>query len=178
MSKIINSIRIPASRWESEDAFEELLKLLEQYKDCIDQVAFFTTHFHPPMPLDTAARHCEIIKDRVKKVKALGLSCGLNILATLGHHPERIDEALQGNWTYMTNIDGEICPGSRCMNNRAYLEEYVRPLYRLHCGVNPDFIWIDDDIRYGHIPVGFCCFCDNCISRFNHDFGYSYRNAP
>lgn len=178
MSKIINSIRIPASRWESEDAFEELLKLLEQYKDCIDQVAFFTTHFHPPMPLDTAARHCEIIKDRVKKVKALGLSCGLNILATLGHHPERIDEALQGNWTYMTNIDGEICLGSRCMNNRAYLEEYVRPLYRLHCGVNPDFIWIDDDIHYGHIPVGFCCFCDNCISRFNHDFGHSYRNAP
>ncbi len=177
MAKVINSIRVAADRWESEEEFSALLELLEEYKDCIDQVAFFTTYFHPPMPLEMAQRLCNTLVDRVARVKKLGLSCGFNILATVGHHPERLDETLQGDWTYMTNINGEVCLGSRCMNNRAYLEEYVRPLYEIHCAAKPDFIWIDDDIRYGHIPVGICCFCDNCIDRFNNDHGYTYDRS-
>ena len=177
MANVINSIRITASRWESEEAFTDLLSVLERHKDCIDQVAFFTTYFHPPMPLDTARRHCAILKDRVARVRTLGMSAGLNILATVGHHPERLDESLQGDWPYMTNIDGQVCLGSRCMNNAAFLEEYVRPLYEIHCDVKPDFIWIDDDVRYGHLPVGFCCFCDGCIERFNRDFGRHFDRA-
>ena len=174
MQKITGSIRVSADRWEDEKEFEALLSLLHEYRDSIQQVAFFTTYFHPPMPLAMAKRMCGILTDRVKRVKALGISCGLNILATVGHHPECMDEAAQGDWAYMTNIDGEVCLGSRCLNDRRYLEEYVRPLYEIHCAVHPDFIWIDDDIRYGHLPVGGCCYCQNCLDRFNRDYGYAF----
>lgn len=148
VQKIINSLRVGADRWESEEEFAALIKLLDEYRDCIDQVAFLTTYFHPPMPLEMARRMCSSLANRVTRVRELGFSCGFNILATVGHHPERLDETLQGDWTYMTNIEGEVCLGSRCMNNHAYLEEYVRPLYMIHCAAKPDFIWIDDDIRY------------------------------
>lgn len=174
MSKIINSIRVFTNLWLEEEAFASLLSELASCRDWLDQVALFTSSFHPPMPLETAKQHCEILKDRVARIRALGFSCGLNILDTLGHHPERMDEALQGSWTCMTNSDGEICPGSRCMNDPAYREQYLRPLYRLHCDVHPDFIWIDDDIRYGHLPVGFCCFCDNCLRKFNAAFHHDF----
>lgn len=173
MAKVY-SIRIGVSHWKTEEAFSSLLSTLEKHKDCIDQVALFTSDFHSPMPLSTAKIHCDILKDRIPRIKALGISCGLNILATLGHHPERLDEALNGDWTYATNIYGDTCLGSRCMNNRDYWEEYLRPLYRMHCEIKPDFLWIDDDVRAGHIPVGFCCFCDNCIAKFNKDYGYSF----
>ena len=174
MKKVIYSVRIGTGHWENDAMFEDLLAHLKKYSDCIQQVAFFTNNFHSPMTLEMAKERCTILKDRVARVKALGMSCGLNILATIGHHPERLEDSAQGDWTYNTNIDGEVCLGSRCMNNPKFLEEYVGPLYRLHCEANPDFIWIDDDVRAGHLPIGFVCFCDNCIAKFNKDYGYDF----
>ena len=174
MEAITYSVRIGSGRWESDAMFEDLLQHLTEYRDCIQQVAFFTNNFHAPMSLELAKERCDLLKDRVARVKALGFSCGLNILATIGHHPERLEDAAQGDWTYNTNIDGEVCLGSRCMNNPKFLEEYVGPLYRLHCAAKPDFIWIDDDVRAGHLPVGFVCFCDNCIAKFNKDYHHNF----
>ena len=174
MKKTMYSIRIGMHYWEDEEMFRSLLAVLEKNRDCLDQVALFTTRFHAPMPLDTAAHNCALAKDRMRRIRALGLPCGVNILATLGHHPERLDEAVQGDWPHAENIDGEPCLGSYCPNDPAYREEYIAPLYRLHCAAEPDFIWIDDDIRSAHLPVGFCCFCDGCIDRFCRDYGHHF----
>ncbi len=35
----------------------------------------------------------------------------------------------------------------------------------------PDYIWIDDDVRFGHMPIGFSCFCDNCLKIFKDEYG-------
>jgi undecaprenyl-diphosphatase len=53
------------------------------------------------------------------------------------------------------------------MNDSRFLEDYVRPTYTMLAKTNPDHIWIDDDIRCGHLPIGFGCFCDACIEKFN-----------
>ena len=174
MTKIYNSLRVSCGHWLEDENFEEFLSFIKEYKDCIEQVAFFTSYFHPPMPLEMAKEHCEIIKGRMERVREEGFSCGMNILSTVGHHPERMELTLKGNWAYMTNIDGEECVGSRCMYNQAYLEEYVRPLYEIHCHANPDFIWIDDDVRFSHYPIVFGCFCEHCMEGFNKIYGYSY----
>ena len=50
MEKITYSVRIGTGRWESDAMFEDLLNHLQEYRDCIQQVAFFTNSFHAPMP--------------------------------------------------------------------------------------------------------------------------------
>ena len=172
--EIINSIRVSVPNWKDETAFAELTAILEEYRDCVQQVAFFSSSFHPPLPLDTAREHALILRERIERIKAEGFSCGINVLSTIGHHPERMDEALHGNWRHMTDIDGKTCEGSFCPGDERYREEYVKPLYRIFCAANPDFIWVDDDLRYGHLPIGNGCFCDGCIERFNLETGRAY----
>lgn len=177
MSKIQNSVRVSHNHWYTEENFQKLLALLTDYRDCIDQVAFFSTTIHSPLPLETAAKYCDILKDRIARTRALGFSAGFNILATIGHHEENLDEALQGDkfgYRYFTDLNGVISRGSYCPADEKYLEEYVRPLYHLHCAANPDFIWVDDDLRCGHLPGSQGCFCDACIAKFNEKHGYNY----
>ena len=169
MRKIYNSVRVPPSSWQEEGAFSELLAFLGGYKDCIRQLAFFSSEFHPPLPLETAELHFRSLKDRMARAREAGFSCGVNILSTVGHHPERMDEALHGPWRRATNIDGEECPASFCPADESYLEEYVKSLYEACCAAKPEFIWIDDDVRSGHIPIGNGCFCNGCIARFNRE---------
>ena len=173
---IINSIRVSVPNWKDEAAFGELTELLKEHRDCVQQVAFFSSAFHPPLPLETAREHALVLRERIERMKAEGFSCGINVLSTVGHHAERIDEALHGNWRHMTNIDGQTCEGSFCPADERYHEEYVKPLYRIFSESKPDFIWVDDDLRYGHIPIGNGCFCDGCIERFNRETGSAYTH--
>ena len=172
--KVLNSVRVSYFYWKDESYFEELTEWLSKRHDCIDQVALFSSWFHPPLPLETAAEHAAILKKRIRTIKGMGISCGINILSTVGHHPEHLELTLKGNYPYMTNAYGEKCLGSRCMTDPSFLEEYVGPLYRLFCQAEPDFLWIDDDVRYGHIPIGMACFCDRCVETFNSRFQKSF----
>ena len=167
MERVLNAVRVSVPNWKDEPAFDALLSFLSGYQDVVGQVALFSSDFHPPQPLETAAIHAALLRDRIARVKDAGFSCGINVLSTIGHHPERLDEALRGNWRHMTDIDGETCAGSFCPADERYREEYVKPLYELYCAAGPDFIWVDDDVRYGHLPIGYGCFCDGCVARFN-----------
>ena len=54
-----------------------------------------------------------------------GYKTGINILTTIGHHNENLDNSLKGNYTYMTDINGEVCHGSFCPNDDN-MREYIR----------------------------------------------------
>ena len=174
MTGILNSIRVSVANWKDDEAFDALLSFLREYRDCVQQVAFFSSDFHPPQPLETAREHAAILRDRLRRGKEAGFSCGINVLSTLGHHSERLDEMVRGDWRHLTNIEGEECAGSFCPGDTRYREEYVRPLYEAYAAASPDFIWVDDDVRYGHFPVGNGCFCDACVARFNTRCGTSH----
>lgn len=167
---VYNSVRVPVSSWLEEAAFEELLALLGEYRDCVQQIAFFSSGFHPPMPLPLARERFALLRDRISRAKAMGFSCGINVLSTIGHHPERMDEALHGPWRHMTDIDGATCEASFCPADEDYQRDYVGPLYAMCCAAGPDFIWVDDDVRYGHVPIGNGCFCDGCLALFNKEY--------
>lgn len=51
---------------------------------------------------------------------------------------------------------------------------YIRDIYQITAKANPDYIWIDDDVRFGHMPIGLGCFCDNCLDIFSKEFGIRY----
>jgi hypothetical protein len=69
------------------------------------------------------------------------------------------------------DIRGRVSRGSYCPAG-AELLEYARKVYVALAEAEPDFIWLDDDIRLaGHGPVAMTCFCDGCLERFSKESG-------
>ena len=167
-------IRVAVENWIDPERFGELTDLLAKYPGGIGQVALFTSAVHSPLTLEELGRRAEIMKDRFAVIREKGLSPAVNILATVGHHEEDLGHTPAGNYTLMTGADGRVCRGSVCMNDGRYLCEIVIPAYRILAGTGPDAIWVDDDVRYGHIPIGNGCFCESCIALFNRENGTSF----
>jgi hypothetical protein len=167
------SFRVGVSQWISEERSNKLIDLLDKYKGVTDEITFFTSTTHAPIPLDDFRQRAEILKLRMEQVRKRGYKTGINILTTIGHHNENLDNSLKGNYTFMTNIDGLVCQGSFCPNDKN-MREYIKNIYQITALTNPDYIWIDDDIRFGHMPIGLACFCDNCLRIFGTETGVKY----
>ena len=172
--KAFISFRIGPGQSLSAERSKELFYLLEKYKGVTDEIAFFSHATHAPLPLDKAKQRMMILKERMVEARTYGYKSGINLLTTIGHHIENLDHSLKGNYTPMTDIDGNISMGSFCPNDEN-MRAYIRDLYILTAGTKPDFIWIDDDVRLaGHKPIYLTCFCDNCLRIFGEETGSDY----
>lgn len=171
--KAFISFRIGVPLWTSETRSNELLDLFDKYKGVTDEITFFTSETHAPLPLDVIRQRAVILNERMEQARKRGYRTGINILTTIGHHEENLDNSLKGDYTYMTGIDGNVSHGSFCPNDE-HMREYIRNIYQLIAQANPDYIWIDDDIRFGHMPIGNGCFCDNCLKIFEKETGRKY----
>ncbi len=168
------SFRISPQQWMPEQRFSELMALFARHPGATDEITFFTSHTHPPMPLEVVQQRCELLSERMRQARMHGYRAGINVLATMGHHDENLANSLAGNYTRVTDIQGKVCRGSFCPNDTRFLE-YVRELYRMVARAHPDYIWIDDDIRLaGHMPLGLTCFCDRCLEIFEKECGTKY----
>lgn len=172
--KFFNSIRIEYPNWISEQRFEDILKMIKKHPCDISQIAFITANVHTPVTLADMEKRIEILKKRMERARGAGLSPGIDMLATIGHHSEDLSNCLNGDYYRMTNINGKACKGSFCMTDKRYINDYVIPVYEMMAQSKPDFIWSDDDVRYQHMPVGKGCFCDGCIDKFNRMNGTEY----
>ena len=173
IEKAFISFRIGVPLWISETRCNEVLDLFDKYKGVTDEVTFFTSGTHSPLPLNVIKERTAILKGRMEKARKRGYKSGINVLTTIGHHNENLDNSLKGNYTFMTNIDGAVCNGSFCPND-SNIREYARAIYQFTTEANPDYIWIDDDVRFGHMPIGNGCFCDNCMKIFEKETGTKY----
>ena len=157
-----------------EARHDKLFEILKAYPTGIKEIAFFTNNVHSPFTLKEAERRAEKLKEYIKKAKSEGYRAGINHLTTIGHHEEDLDYTLGDKYTYMTGVSGKTCHGSYCMNDDNFINEYVIPLYKMLAKTEPVFILVDDDIRYGHMPIGYGCFCDKCIEKFNKKNGFNF----
>ncbi len=173
VDKAFISFRIGVPLWLSDKRCNEVFDLFDKYKGVTGEITFFTSFTHPPIPPDVFRQRAGILKQRMEQARKRGYKTGINILSTIGHHNENLDNSLQGDYTRMTNIDGEICHGSFCPNDEG-MREYIRNIYQLTARANPDYIWVDDDVRFGHMPIGLGCFCDNCLTIFETESGVRY----
>ena len=175
IKKAFVSFRVCSPQWGSDKCFGELLALFEKYKGITDEITFLTADTHPPLALEVVKDRAATLASRMKDVRKLGYSSGINILATIGHHEESLSASLNGEYTRMTDMEGVICRGSFCPNDSSFLKNYVVPLYREITSAKPDYIWIDDDVRlFGHMPIWPTCFCDNCLDIFETEFGVKH----
>ncbi|MDQ1318262.1 MAG: hypothetical protein QG588_1922, partial [Candidatus Poribacteria bacterium] len=174
IEKAFISFRIGVHLWINDNRFKELMQLFETYKGVTDEVTFFTSETHPPLPIKTIEERANILAERMPKVREIGYKTGINILSTIGHHNENLPNSLSDDYTRMTDLDGNVCHGSFCPNDQA-MREYIKRLYQIITLTSPDYIWIDDDVRlFGHMPITCGCFCDNCLAIFEEEFGIKY----
>ncbi len=182
MNKIIEkafiSFRIGTHQWLDDTRFNELTDLFEKYKGVTDEVTFFTSETHPPLPLNIMKDRSEILAGRMSAFRKRGYRAGINILSTIGHHNENLPNSLSGDFTNVTDIEGNISRGSFCPNDER-VRDYVRQVYDYLAKADPDHIWIDDDIRlFGHMPIRETCFCDRCLEIFVKESGRAWtRNS-
>ncbi len=174
MEKTLHGLRVAYENWEQPDRFAQLLQLLEQYDTGITQVALFSSSVHSPLTMPETARRAAIMRDRLCALKQKGYSAGINILATIGHHEEDLPHTVGAPYRPMVGSSGKVSHATFCMNDPVYLRDYVAGIYRIYAEAVPDFIWVDDDIRCGHMPIGDGCFCDDCIADFNTRHGYRF----
>lgn len=174
MKNYINSLRVAPENWIIEERFQTLLALLKKHPCNIGQVALFVYKTHSPILLSELEEQARIAEKRFVTLREAGFSAGYNLLTTIGHHNESIENSHQSDAYRMTNIHGQICQGCYCIRDLRHWEGYVKPAYTILANTNPDFIWIDDDVRYGHMPVGNGCFCDGCMKAFNDTYGHSF----
>jgi hypothetical protein len=168
------SFRIGVPLWLREERFAEVLALFDGRPGLTDEISFFTSETHPPLPLDEIARRSEILRGRMAQARQHGYRAGVNVLATIGHHEENLPHSLAGDYTHMTDLDGRTCRGSLCPQDPK-VQDYVREVYRLMALAAPDFIWIDDDVRcMGHMPIRCGCFCAACLAQFAQESGQQH----
>ncbi len=168
------SFRIGVPQWLPEARFRDLLAMFEKYRGVTDEITFFTSATHPPLPLEEIQKRARVLAQRMPEARKMGYRTGINVLSTMGHHNENLPNSLSGDYTRVTDIDGNTSQGSFCPNDPR-LQEYVRQVYQAVASAGPDYIWIDDDVRLaGHMPVFLTCFCDRCLALFEKESGTKY----
>ena len=165
------SLRVLPGHWVSDTFFERLLNDLKSCPQSFDEIAFFTDDTHSLPNLEVILGRLPMLKSRMEAVKEAGFSVGVNVLCSMGHHSENI-KYRQTGFTPLTDIDGNTSDGVFCPS-QAELHDYAKTLYGAIARVcNPEFIWIDDDMRFwGHGKTLYGCFCDDCIRRFGNEIG-------
>lgn len=174
IDKAFISFRIGAPLWMSEEGLRDLLVLFSDYPGLTDDLVFFLGGTHAAARLEFIEKQVSILPERMAMVRENGYGVGINILTTIGHHEENLPGSLSGDYCLMTNIDGMVCRGSLCPNDER-VRAYVRRLYQMLAAADPDYIWIDDDVRlFGHMPITCGCFCNNCLEVFQDECGECY----
>ncbi|MBQ0105642.1 MAG: hypothetical protein KBT47_06370 [Armatimonadetes bacterium] len=163
------SYRIETNFWRDEKHFGRLLSQLERYKDRIDEVSLFLNWTHSSMPIDYIEKFTDIAKDRIEKIKSLGLKCGINHLTTIGHHRENDAGRLLGDYSRHIFYSGEE-GGDLCVSDPKVME-YIGRTYEIIAKANPDYIWMDDDVGMTH---HYNCFCPLCLKLFGEIAGREY----
>jgi len=169
------SFRVSTHLWMEEARLRDLLGLLDRYRDTVTEVACFTGATHPPLPEHVVRERASRLAEVLPRFRALGLSAGINHLATLGHMDENLPNSLREPLQRLVDIGGAESPGCFCASDPR-MQDYLRACYTALAGARPDFIWVDDDVRLeGHNPrVGLACFCERCLADFSTQTGRTW----
>lgn len=173
IDKAFISFRISTSLWMDKQSFDNLLSLFAGFPEITDDIVLFTADTHAPLPLEMIRARANILIDRMNTIRNRGYGAGVNILSTIGHHEENLTHSLSGDYTRMTNIHSKVSQGVLCPNDEQ-ARDYIKQLYEIIVSTGPDYIWIDDDIRFGHMPIENGCFCDKCLAIFEEESGIRF----
>jgi len=165
------ALRVHLAHWYHQEHLDRLFAWLDQAPGTVDELAFFTSETHPPLPLTVMLDRAGRLREVIPQAKARGYGAGINLLAVLGHHEENLPGSLAGPYQRVVGPDGRECRGSFCPLDPGF-QDYVRQVIKALAAARPDFLWIDDDVRLaGHGPLHLTCFCERCLGAFAAETG-------
>jgi hypothetical protein len=169
------SLRVSPYQWKNPERLAETVAIMRRLRGTIGEVALFTHATHPAIPLPAAREAAAGIAQALPAFRKLGVSAGINVLATIGHLDEFAAGSLSEPWQHLVGPDGLASASCYCWSDPRVMA-YVRELYRMMAGAGPDFIWVDDDIRLvGYRQaVQLACFCDGCLRSFSGETGTAW----
>ena len=167
-------LRVSLRHWEEDEKFSVFYETMERLR-CFDEYALFDHTGHTPPPLEVMKQRIPILAKRMNELRKISRRVGINHLCTLGHADEDSINANSNAGRFFTGIDGRSTPGNFCPADEMFRENYIAPVYRMLAETNPDFIWIDDDVRLDNHGFGvhFGCFCDACFERVKKYFNFT-----
>ena len=176
MSSVL-SLRVSYLTWAVEAEFRKFCDRMRKWKT-FDEYALFTHDAHTPPPREEMLRRAELLKVRIAELRRrlpAGTRIGINQLCTLGHVDEDAGFARSHRGRLFRGLKSEGTPGNFCPCDPVWLQEYVEPVYRALAAVDPDFLWIDDDVRlHNHgKPLDNGCFCEACFARICAELGFT-----
>ncbi|MBE6657869.1 MAG: hypothetical protein E7604_05420 [Ruminococcaceae bacterium] len=158
---------------------EDFIRIVKENPGSCDEVWLATAYGFPP--LSVHREMAAALGETAEKLRGAGLRVSLQISNTIGHGQYMAARDCSGlvyDGSPVRNIvgpDGIVSRYTFCWNDpvmREYVKEEIAAYVR---EIRPHTVWIDDDLRSdNHAPVGYGCFCDDCMARFNRANGTSY----
>lgn len=163
--------RIHFKQLHTDEAYALLVDFLERHRGCFDELTIFDGYcHHGAVPMQELRENAAILGRRIKDLKARGFpDVGINVHCTLGH----IDEGYTIYGQPFQPIVGYRGDTSLACFCPEYEErkQFLREKYAMYARLSPDFIWVDDDVKFFWNGVKFGCFCPRCMERFNKKTG-------
>ncbi|MEO6846753.1 MAG: hypothetical protein ABI254_05815, partial [Chthoniobacterales bacterium] len=104
---------------------------------------------------------------RVKeRLASSGVKAGI-LIQSLIDHGERFQPLSPVSFQRIVGFDGAEVRACFCPLDKGFLD-YTRDMVTLFSKTNPDFLFIDDDVRLeNHAPVRWACACPLHVEHFN-----------
>lgn len=164
---------------KDENYYKSYLQLLKEYPKAGNSIWFASFYGFPSLQKhEVEAERLNIFAEIFRENH---IAVSLQISNTIGHG-EYIsaqdctglvyDGSLAEN---LVGADGTKARYCFCWNGK-HFREYTKKAVAAYARLHPECVWFDDDLRpSNHDPVGFGCFCDNCIAAFNKKYA---KNIP
>ena len=169
--------RIHFNQLRTGAAYHLLVDFLERHRGCFDELTLFDGYcHHGAIPMEELQENAAILGKRIADLKRRGFaSVGINVHCTLGH----IDEGytIYGQPFHpIVGYRGDKSLACFCPEHEDR-KQFLREKYAMYTRLNPDFLWVDDDVKFFWNGVKFGCFCPKCMERFNKKMGAYYTRA-
>ena len=170
--------RVGGGMWMKDESFAQMLDFFKGHR-VKGKVAMFVATGHSPGKLELLKKQIDVLKVRCAQLRALGYEAGPNILCTIGQGKEAMDlmENVPGAQR-LVGSKGDVSCCRHCLRDPVWREKYVKPLYEMLAKAEPDFIWMDDDLRliWNDVP-GPGCFCPSCLKLMKDRLGFTGTHA-
>ena len=161
----------------SERIESELMDGFRRYPNACDEVWLLAEgnggYFAP-----ASDEELEKLKKAADDCRELGIIVSYQDLS-LGH-PDNI-ECPPGLNKYgfraAIGANGKASYTQTCPRDTAFVRAYAQKYAQVCEAIRPDNVMIDDDLRLTlHGPSEIICFCDDCIARFNEEYGHRFNH--
>jgi hypothetical protein len=174
--KVNYILRYYLPHWDLEQRVGEIIEFSR--KTGTKHLMLMCEHQHinwNMIPIELAQRQSEALLKAREQFDKHGIHFGLNMGVTFGHGMNRWDhrERFSNIHYWTTDINGHTNYSSPCPLD-PNLKRHVLEVYKLYTRCQPDYIYIDDDLRYNIANNWWGCMCLAHLRQFSELTGRSW----